>query len=84
MRPWQDNISPNNARWLQGLSQGKIFDDDPVVLVHGSLVERDAYILNGAEIKRNLEGNICRCTGYSKVIDAVADVAGNLKNVSTL
>ena len=36
------------------------------------------------EIKRNLEGNICRCTGYTKIIDAVADVAGNLKNVSTL
>ncbi len=36
------------------------------------------------EIKRNLEGNICRCTGYTKIIDAVADVSGNLKNVSTL
>ena len=36
------------------------------------------------EIKRNLEGNICRCTGYTKVIDAVADVAGTLKRVSTL
>ncbi len=31
------------------------------------------------EIKRNLEGNICRCTGYSKVIDAVAEVAGSAK-----
>ena len=54
----QDNISPNNARWLQSLSQGKIFDDDPIVIVHGSLVERDAYILNGAEIKRNLEAMV--------------------------
>jgi len=36
------------------------------------------------EIKRNLEGNICRCTGYTKVIDAVADVAGNVRRVSTL
>jgi carbon-monoxide dehydrogenase small subunit len=36
------------------------------------------------EIKRNLEGNICRCTGYTKIIDAVADVAGNVKRVSTL
>ncbi len=24
------------------------------------------------EIKRGLEGNICRCTGYKKIIDAVA------------
>jgi carbon-monoxide dehydrogenase small subunit len=23
------------------------------------------------EIKKNLEGNICRCTGYVKIIDAV-------------
>ncbi len=30
-----------------------------------------------AEIKRGLEGNICRCTGYKKIIDAVAaEVAG--------
>ncbi len=36
------------------------------------------------EIKRNLEGNICRCTGYSKVIDAVAEVAGSAKKVNTL
>jgi len=24
-----------------------------------------------AEIRRNLEGNICRCTGYSKIVNAV-------------
>ena len=40
--------------------------------------------LSREEIKRNLEGNICRCTGYSKVIDAVADAADSLKKVSTL
>lgn len=40
--------------------------------------------LSREEIKRNLEGNICRCTGYSKIIDAVADVASNVKKVSTL
>ena len=28
------------------------------------------------EIRRNLEGNICRCTGYRKVVDAVADIVG--------
>ena len=24
------------------------------------------------EIRRGLEGNVCRCTGYAKIIDAVA------------
>lgn len=27
-------------------------------------------------MKRGLEGNVCRCTGYKKVFDAVAEVAG--------
>ena len=27
-------------------------------------------------MKRGLEGNVCRCTGYKKVFDAVADAAG--------
>lgn len=40
--------------------------------------------LSREQIKRNLEGNICRCTGYTKIIDAVADVAGSHKNVSAL
>ena len=27
------------------------------------------------EIQRSLEGNLCRCTGYKKIIDAVAEAA---------
>ncbi len=27
------------------------------------------------ELQRGLEGNVCRCTGYKKIFDAVADVA---------
>ncbi|HHY96001.1 MAG TPA: (2Fe-2S)-binding protein [Firmicutes bacterium] len=29
-----------------------------------------------AEIKRHMSGNLCRCTGYKKIIDAIEDVAG--------
>lgn len=32
--------------------------------------------LTRAEMKRGLEGNVCRCTGYTKVLDAVAAVVG--------
>jgi len=28
------------------------------------------------EIRRGLEGNVCRCTGYTKIFAAVHDVAG--------
>ncbi|KAA3629960.1 MAG: (2Fe-2S)-binding protein [Proteobacteria bacterium] len=31
---------------------------------------------NRNEIQRGLEGNLCRCTGYKKIVDAVADLAG--------
>lgn len=31
------------------------------------------------EIKKGLEGNLCRCTGYNKIEDAVLEIAKSLK-----
>ena len=89
-----------NIRTIEGLRQGEELDPMQQAFVkHGAvqcgycmpgMIMQAKYLvqknpgIGREEIKRNLEGNICRCTGYSKVIDAVADVAGNLKNVSTL
>ncbi len=46
-------IGEANAHYLARLPQGRVVDDE-FVLVHGSLVDRDAYILSAAEIKRNI------------------------------
>ena len=42
------------------------------------MIMQGTYLLNHnpqmtvEEIKRGIEGNLCRCTGYKKVIDAIA------------
>jgi len=50
----RDNIAPATIRYLASLPEGQIVDER-FIMVHGSLVERDAYILTAGEVKRNLE-----------------------------
>lgn len=35
------------------------------------------------EIREALSGNLCRCTGYQNIVDAVRDAAGRLAQTST-
>ncbi len=37
-----------------------------------------------AEVKKALAGNICRCTGYQQIVDAVLDAAATLRGESAL
>lgn len=34
---------------------------------------------NESEIRHGLEGNICRCTGYSKIVEAVQDASDRMQ-----
>lgn len=46
-----------------------------MIIQANSLVKKNPK-LTREEMKRGLEGNVCRCTGYTKVLDAVAAVVG--------
>jgi carbon-monoxide dehydrogenase small subunit len=44
------------------------------------LMAGDAFLASGAEptdaaIRESIAGNLCRCTGYTKIVDAIALVA---------
>lgn len=46
-----------------------------MILSAKALLSRDPHP-NRDEIKRAISGNLCRCTGYAKIIKAIAVVAG--------
>jgi carbon-monoxide dehydrogenase small subunit len=43
----------------------------PGMLVSAYALVRDHSALAPAEIRKGLSGNLCRCTGYKKIVDAV-------------
>jgi aerobic carbon-monoxide dehydrogenase small subunit len=46
-----------------------------MLLTVSSLLE-SGELESEEQIKRNLSGNLCRCTGYRGIVEAVADLAG--------
>jgi carbon-monoxide dehydrogenase small subunit len=47
-----------------------------IMAAAGFLAEHPAP--TAAEIREALSGNLCRCTGYGKIVEAVADAAGRM------
>ena len=47
----------------------------PGMILSGTALLKKNPQPNAGEIKKALEGNLCRCTGYNGILDAVLDVA---------
>ena len=76
---------------IEGLEQNGLLDEVSKVFVAsgavqcgfctpGMIMRIYAFLLENAdpteeEIKRSIEGNICRCTGYVKIVDAIRTLA---------
>ena len=43
----------------------------PGMLLAGHVLLQQAKRLSAADVREGLAGNLCRCTGYTKIIDAV-------------
>ncbi|HKP18098.1 MAG TPA: (2Fe-2S)-binding protein [Gaiellaceae bacterium] len=48
----------------------------PGMLLTVSALLADEALTSEGAIKHNLAGNLCRCTGYRGIVEAVADLAG--------
>ena len=48
----------------------------PGMLLTVSSLRESGELDSEKQIKRNLSGNLCRCTGYRGIVEAVAELAG--------
>ena len=48
----------------------------PGMLISASALLERTPLPTGEEIKEALLGNLCRCTGYVRIVEAIEDVAG--------
>ena len=53
-----------------------------MILSAAALLERNPRPSQD-EIRQGLSGNLCRCTGYQKIVEAVADAAERLKGAGS-
>ena len=50
-----------------------------MIMTAVDMVRRKGHELDDHTIREELEGNLCRCTGYHNIVKAVLDAAGRMK-----
>jgi carbon-monoxide dehydrogenase small subunit len=75
LAPAADRLSPLQEAFLEtgGAQCG--------ICTPGMLMAAEAFLESGADpseeaIREAIAGNLCRCTGYTKIIEAIAQAAG--------
>jgi len=74
-----DELHPMQAAFRDnhGLQCG--FCTPGMIMSAIDIVSRHGGQLDEATVRHELEGNICRCTGYHNIVKAVLDAAGRMK-----
>ena len=74
LHPMQQAFQDNHGLQCGFCTPGMIMSSIDIVQRHGGKLDE-------ATVREELEGNICRCTGYHNIVKAVLDAAGRM-NVS--
>jgi len=72
LHPMQAGFRDNHVLQCGYCTPGMIMTSIDIVARHGSGLDE-------ATVRQELEGNICRCTGYHNIVKAVLDAAGKMK-----
>jgi carbon-monoxide dehydrogenase small subunit len=72
LHPMQEAFRANHGLQCGYCTPGMIMTSIDIVNRHGAKVDE-------ATVRQELEGNICRCTGYHNIVKSVLDAAGKMK-----
>jgi carbon-monoxide dehydrogenase small subunit len=76
-----DQLDPVQEAFVEAGAVQCGFCTPGLILATHDLIARDPRPTD-AEIRESLAGNICRCTGYEKILDAVRLAASRMDGVS--
>ncbi|WP_428682128.1 (2Fe-2S)-binding protein [Reyranella sp.] len=72
LHPMQEAFRDNHALQCGFCTPG-------MVMSAIDMVKRHNYVLDEATVRRELEGNLCRCTGYHNIVKAILAAAPAMK-----
>ena len=72
LHPMQAAFRDNHGLQCGYCTPGMIMSAIDIVRRHGGKLDEDT-------VRHELEGNICRCTGYHNIVKSVLDAAGRMK-----
>jgi carbon-monoxide dehydrogenase small subunit len=72
LHPMQEAFRDNHGLQCGYCTPGMIMSALDIVRRHGNELDEET-------VRQELEGNICRCTGYHNIVKSVLDAAGRMK-----
>ena len=80
LAPSADKLHPMKEAFRENHALQCGFCTPGMVMSAIDMVKRNNYQLDEATVRRELEGNLCRCTGYHNIVKAILAAAPAMKS----